>query len=341
MLRVGLVGVGFMGQNHFNMWQLVAGAQVVAVADKLPERVAVHTPALGGNVGEAKPLDFSQVGRYPSLEAMLGEADLDCVDVCTPTDLHAQMTVQALEAGRHVISEKPMALSVAQCDRMIAAAQASGRQLFVAQCIRFWPAYEVLAQWVAEGRLGKLVAARFTRLSGPPTWGAEGWLLDPARSGGATLDLHVHDSDFLLSVWGMPRQVSSTAANLETPGDKVDHIVTSYTYPGGFVCVAEGGWVMPPASGFEMSYWVLGAAGMLQFSSSQGVSPVFHPYAGESQTIEVSDETGYSRELAYFAECMGSGRQPDRVPPESSRDAIRLVLAERQSANRGQPVVLS
>ena len=174
MIRTALVGLGFMGQQHFALHQGMDSIELLAVCDKLPARAAEQAEAVGGNIGEAQKLDLSGVGRYTCFDEMLKHEGVEVVDICTPTHLHAAMTVKALEAGKHVICEKPMALNPAECQTMIDAAAANGKLLFIAQCIRFWPEYELLADWVKSGKLGKITSAKFTRLSPPPVWSGAG-----------------------------------------------------------------------------------------------------------------------------------------------------------------------
>jgi predicted dehydrogenase len=339
MIRLGLVGMGFIGQQHFGVHSALPGVEVVAVADTRTDRVAAQVPCVGGNLGEALPLDLSAQKRYTSLGEMLAAGGLDVVDLCVPTFRHAELAVQALEAGVHVICEKPMALTVAECDRMIGAARSAGKQLFIAQCIRFWPAYELLSEWVRGGKLGRLVSAKFWRLSAKPTWSESGWLLDSALSGGAFLDLHVHDADFVLSLWGLPPSVLSRSANLFSTGDPVDHVLTEYLYPD-FVCTVEGSFAMPTSYPFNMAFTVAGEKGLLSFSLGQDPNLLFYPAEGEPYAPEVSAETGYAREMSYFLSCMENGTQPERVSPQSAREAVRLVTAERESARNGVVVEL-
>lgn len=340
MTRVALVGVGFMGQTHFRLHRDAPEVEFVAVCDKLPERVAPETVSLAGNIGgDPTPLDMSALQRFTSLEELLASAEVDCVDICTPTDLHAEQAVACLEAGKHVICEKPMALSVAEGQRMIDAARAAGKFLFIAQCIRFWPAYEVLARMVAEGSLGRIVSAKFTRLSATPVWSESNWLLDSRRSGGALLDLHIHDADFIASLWGLPPAVSTVAANRFSSGDAVDHVFTQYLYPG-FACVAEGGWGMPAGFPFQMAFQVLGDRGALVFNSAADPALVLYTAEGEQVLPEVEPGAGYAREMAYFFQCLESGQAPTRVTPEDALQSVRLCAAERESARTGRPITL-
>jgi predicted dehydrogenase len=332
MIRTGLIGLGFMGQQHFAIHQAMGNVELLAVADKIPARVAEQADSIGGNIGEAKPLDLSALARYTSLDDLLAHDGLDCIDICTPTYLHADMAVQALEAGKHVICEKPMALTAVDCQRMIDAAAANDKLLFIAQCIRFWPEYELLADWIKGGQLGRIVSAKFTRLSPTPIWCSEGWLLDTALSGGAVTDLHIHDVDFILSVFGMPQALAAQAANRVTTGPNADHIVTQYFY-GDFVCMAEGGWGMPGTVPFEMGFQVLGEKGLLEFTLAKSPGLTFYPADGDPLHPEVPAETGYQREFVYFMDCLEKGIQGDRVTPASAKNSVAIVEAELAQAN--------
>lgn len=334
MVRVGILGMGFIGQQHFNTWKDVEGAQVVAVADKEIERVAESAAPIGGNIGDAAPIDLSGVQRYTSLEAMLGAGGLDVVDICLPTFLHPLLVEQALKAGVHVICEKPMALDVEGCDEMLAAAEESGKMLFLAHCIRFWPEYEVLARMIRNGELGRLVSLKLTRLSPSPFWSQGGWLNDPEKSGGALLDLHIHDADFIMSVLGMPPAVFSRAASLRPGGPRVDHVVTHYLYDN-MVVVAEGGWAMPPNYPFEMAFEALGEKGCLTFSTSHSPMLNFYPAEGGTVTPEYRAVTGYLQELEYFTACIRDNRPPERVTAFDAREAVRLIMAEKNSIESG------
>ncbi len=339
MVRMGLIGMGFMGQQHFTIHQAMENIELVAVCDENPDKVAEVAPAVGGNIGDATDLDLSAQHRYVCVEDMLDSEELDCVDVCVPTYRHADISIAALEAGYHCIVEKPMGRSVEDCDRMISTAEATGGMLFVAQCLRFFPEYEVLAEMVNNGDLGQVASARFTRLSPPPTWSEGGWLLDSKLSGGALLDLHIHDADFVLALFGRPHAVMSQANNVFSRGEKVDHVFTTYFYDD-LVCTAEGGWAMPQSVPFEMGFQVLGDKGLLELSLAKDPPLTFYPADGEPYSPDCAEETALEREIAYFVDCIENDRPPQRVTPQSARQAVALILAEQQSAQRGEIVAI-
>ena len=339
MVRVGVLGMGFIGQQHFGTWADVEGAEVAAVADKEVDRVAASAAPIGGNIGDADALDLSGVARFGSIEAMLAAGGLDVVDACLPTFVHQPLVEQALKGGVHVICEKPMALDVETCDEMLAAAEECGKSLFLAHCIRFWPEYEVLANMLASGELGRLVSLNLKRVSPSPFWSQGGWLNDAEKSGGALLDLHIHDADFIMSVLGMPPAVMSRCGHITADGPKVDHVITQYLYDDAVV-IAEGGWAMPPEFPFEMAFEALGENGCLTFSTSADPMLTWYPAEGGSEVPERRETTGYQQELEYFTECIAEGREPRRVTAFDAREAVRLVMAEKTSIECGQVVEL-
>ena len=157
MLRFGVIGLGFMGRTHLATLALHPQAQVVAVHDVLPERLAGPLAPGGGNIAVGgRSWDESVVRRCASLDELLGDEAIDAVVVATPSDLHAELSCRALSAGKHVLCEKPMALTLEDCDRMLAAARAAGRVLMIGHCIRFWGEY---AAATAVGRTGRCAPA--------------------------------------------------------------------------------------------------------------------------------------------------------------------------------------
>ena len=177
MTKIAVVGFGFMGRMHYGNWKRIPGARVVAICDA---NLAQLGNVSGGNIaGADASTDFADVAIYDDVGKMLAAGGFDVVDVTLPTPLHPDVTIAALKAGCHVLCEKPMALNVKSCDRMLAAAKRAGKVLLVGQCLRFWPEYVVLKALVDSGKYGKVVAADFSRSTPPPDGaGTHGWFLD-------------------------------------------------------------------------------------------------------------------------------------------------------------------
>ena len=226
-IRVGLAGLGGMGAVHFKSYRQIEGAEVVAVCDPDPKRLTGDWSGAAGNIdamtgGQA---DLSNLRTFTNYADLLA-SDVDLVDLTVPTYLHAEMAVQALRAGKHVFCEKPMARTSALAETMVEAAEEAGRMLMVGHVLRFWPEYLAMKEMIDSGVYGPVRSAVLTRLSATPAWSWENWMPDPARSGSAALDLHIHDVDTILWYFGQPLWVSSVGT-VDAAGG-VAHIVTQY-----------------------------------------------------------------------------------------------------------------
>lgn len=335
MLRVGIVGLGFMGRMHYRCWSAIKEAQITAVCESSPAVLASASEAAGGNVaGAAERIDLDSLQVFTDYDKLLKSGAADAISLTLPTFLHADFTERALKAGLHVLCEKPMALDVPQCDRMIDAAEASGKVLQIGHCIRFWPEYVVARQIIRGGSFGKVVGATFRRFTALPGWSSDSWFADEKRSGGQPLDLHVHDTDYIHYLFGMPSAVSST-------GDEaLTYIATQYRYPEGPAVVAESTWRMAQKFGFEMSFAIALERGSIHFDVSR--TPAFQVLpADESMPIpELPSGDGYSREVEHFAAQVAGEPVEPVITPMEARETIRLVLAEKHSAREGRIVEL-
>lgn len=339
MLKVGIVGLGFMGRMHYRCWTAIKDVQVVALCDANPNIIEDSKQA-GGNIeGASDAFNFDAANLYHDLDEMLQKENLDAVSITLPTHLHMKTAISALQAGCHVLCEKPMALNIDQCDQMIAAAQQTGKTLQIGQCIRFWPEYAYAKNIVETGKYGPCIAATFTRLSSPPGWSAEGWLLDTARSGGMVLDLHIHDTDFVHYLFGMPRAVQSFG--IRDQGGGFGHVVTHYRYNDDKVISAEGGWLMTGSFGFEMSFHIVLEKADLVYDCTQ--SPAFRlcPADADAFTPELPAGDGYSAEIDYFAKVIQGQNLPPVASLQQCRDSVKIVHAEIESAGKKAEIALT
>lgn len=336
MLEVGIVGFGFMGRMHLRCWQALEGVRVAAICDAKAGTFEEAERAAGNIEGAAEVVDLSGVRLYQDFEQMLAEEKLDGISLALPTYLHAEYSIKALEAGANVLCEKPMALNVAECERMIEAAGAGAKILQIGHCIRFWPEYAKAKEIVAGGEHGKVVAATFQRLGAEPRWAWDNWIMDRQRSGGMALDLHIHDTDFVQYLFGVPQAVHSFGTK-DADGHLV-HILTQYLYADNKVITAEGSWAMTPAFGFEMSFNIMLEKATLAYDCTR--LPAFRlcPAAGQAFTPEVEEGDGYFLEIAHFAERL-KGRNTGMVTTlQESRDSVKIVGAEKESIRTGRPV---
>ncbi len=296
-MRLAIVGMGFMGGVH------------AKAVDSLPDVELAAVVSRKAHAG---------VRQYEKLDDALADPSIDAVDLCTPTDLHEAETVAALRAGKHVLVEKPMSLSFASCQRMIAEAEKAGKTLMVAQVLRFFPAYLALQRAVDEGELGTIRSAVFRRRCAQPGWSE--WLKDKTRSGGGAFDLLIHDIDMSLRLFGAPSAISATGYEDTSAG--VDVISARLMYEGFAVDIA-GGWMFPGAFPFAMEFTVLGEKELLEYHSE---SRPLKRYGG-GEEVELESMDGYAAEIAYFAQCCTTGEKPVACDPASSAEAVRLALA--------------
>ena len=336
-MKVGIIGFGFMGRMHYRCWQAAEQATVTAICEANPAVLASLKEPVGNVDGAAEEIDLTGVAVFDDYDRMLAEADVDAVSITLPTFLHADFTVKALERGWHVLCEKPMALTLEECDRMAAAAKDSDKTLVIGHCIRFWPEYAKVREIIASGEYGAVRAATFRRMGAAPGWG-DNWFADTSKSGGMALDLHIHDADYVHYVFGMPGKVSAYGATL--PGGQVGHIVAHYDYGDDKCITAEGGWIMTPSFGFEMSFDIALEKATIVLDPSR--DPAFRvcPAEGEPFTPEVAGGDGYTREIAHFVSVALGDETLSVVTPEQSRETVRLVQAELASVERGEAVTL-
>jgi predicted dehydrogenase len=327
-----------MGRMHYAHWHAQDGVEVAAICHTDPDRLKSATGTSGNTEAAGAAIEFDTIQLYSDFDEMLAEGNLDAVSITLPTDLHAAFSIKALEAGLHVLCEKPMALNVAQCDDMIAAAQRTGKILLIGHCIRFWPEYARAKEIVDCGEYGTVVAVTFRRLGSIPAWSRSNWFTDEARSGGMVLDLHIHDTDYAQYLFGMPRAVRTFGAR--SLGLGLTHVVTQYLYGDDRLITAEGSWQMMPSFGFEMSFDIVLEKATLVYDNTR--EPPFRvcPLVGEAFTPEVEEGDGYSHEIAHFAKAIRGEKGKEVTTLEQSRNSVRIVEAEKESARTGKRVDL-
>lgn len=339
-MKVAIIGLGFMGSMHAQIYTALPGIELVAVADLNIE---------GTNKKVAEMGLSAQI--FPDLQTLLSSIDVDVVDICVPTDKHAELAITAAEAGKHLFIEKPLSLTLSKCEAIQAAISKASVFAQVGQCIRFWPEYVALKAFIDSGKGGALKSLSLQRRASRPTYSQEDWLNDEARSGGATCDLHVHDTDFVIHLLGMPKSVyAQTTQGRSGP----DHIFTSYQYDG-LAVHAEGGWDYPEHYGFCMAFEAVFENASVAFNSASGAPltltlgdqesvemKVEQPGPKESTTGEgnISSLGGYFNELEYFTNCLKANKAPEIATVAQATDSIRVLLAELKSAQTGTSATL-
>lgn len=312
-----------MGATHLNAFRGIDGVEIAAVSSTNRKALEGDLSDAGGNLGrETGAFDFSAVSKFADWHNLLEDPRVDAVDICLPTYLHVEAAVLALEAGKHVLVEKPMALDAAQCDAILDAASRSKQILMVAQVLRFWPEYVALREFLQAGVRSPILEAAFFRRCGLPDWSA--WLSDESRSGGAILDLLVHDIDQALHLFGLPDSVAARSLGL------VDTLDASLHYRDGTTVSIQGGWY---AAGepFSMGFRVSTDYGDLELKDGVSSSKT----NGEWRNIASPPGDAYLAELSYFVDCCRSGSRPLECLPFESASAVKLALLLKQSRRQG------
>lgn len=326
-MKVAVLGLGFMGSTHARAWAGIPGVELAAVMSSDQRKLSGDLSAVQGNLGgPGERMDFANVRKYGSVEAVLADAEIDVIDICLPTDAHARVAIAAMDAGKYVLLEKPLALNEADAAEVLAAASRSGRIFMVAQVLRFIPQYEYIAEVLP--RLGSVATAVFRRRCAAPAWSR--WLSDPDKSGGGVFDLLIHDVDFCISVWGVPHRVRATGAENLAQGIDVMHAELWYDGFDGPVLIT-GGWHHAGAYPFSMEFTVTAESATLEWKSGGELT---HYDSNEAKVIPVSDRDSFQAELAYFAECCALDRPPERCPPIQSAQSVAVMRALLDSRKR-------
>lgn len=337
-MNVWVIGCGGIGTAHSNAYKLLDDVNIVLMVDLIPERAEKLAAEHGAKTGT------SWQGALE--DALAGRIDRpDYVDLCIPSDMHADLAITFLDAGFPVLCEKPMANRLGDARRMLEASKRAGVPFMIAQVIRFWPEYGFLKQVYDDGRYGRLLSVSFTRICQVPAWG-DGWYIDPARSGMAPFELHIHDEDFVHYMFGMPDSVESYG--FEDYGKLNSILKTRYFYEGVDALIeAEAGWYLGALS-FTANYRavfddavLILEKGVLTVYDKDG--KVFTPELNQvevASNINLKSAGGMYHEIRYFADCVKQGRMPEMITPEQSAETIRLMYAELESASTKKRVEL-
>jgi predicted dehydrogenase len=333
-VNVAVVGLGFMGVTHIKTYQTLKAAKIVAVCDSVRVPVNGVLPGVAGNITGSGSIDLGRdLKVYRALDEVLADPEVDLVDLCVPTPVHPAQSIAALKAGKHVLCEKPLALNSEEARKIVQAAQAASGFFMPAMCMRFWPGWSFLKQLVKERTYGKLHVASFRRVSPMPTW-SKATYGSGKLTGGALLDLHIHDTDFVQFLFGRPKSVFATGV---TRGDSIDHVVTQYNFPGGPAVHAEGGWLLK--GNFNMSYTLMCDRATLDYSLARGAEALLITEEGKAtRVVKCEGPDGYSGEIRYMLEAIQSGKAPKVVTARDGLSAVEIAEAEAKSVRSGRVV---
>lgn len=332
-MQVGIVGAGSMGKTHAAGWNYIETCGVGA-------RLAGIT-ALSGGQSLANQYDVKHYQNYDELLA-----DVDIVDICTPSDLHHDMVLQAAKAGKHIICEKPIALSVEDGRAMIDACNQAGVRLFVGLVVRFIPEYRSAQEVVAAGTIGEPCVVRLKRVSYQPFKECDNWFLDESRSGGMILDLMLHDYDYARWLAGDVTRVFAKSVRATQPDAPGDYALVTLRFESGAIALVEGGWAYPIGF-FRKGFDIAGTDGVIE-SHIDATDPL-QTYLANSPEEEVSDVAAlktavaaspYTFELQHFYDALINNK-PFFVTPEDALAALQIGLAVRESLQSGRSITIN
>ena len=340
-VRVGLVGSQFISGIHAESLSRCAAAELLAVASPSPG----HAKTFAGR--------WHIPHHYTDVRRMLEMPELDMIVVGAPNHVHCEIAVDAFAAGKHVVMEKPLALNLAEADRMIAAARRANRKLMYAEELCFAPKYVRLKALLDDGALGApTLIKQSERHDGPHA--DHFW--DTARSGGGvTMDMGCHAVQFFRWMLNGAR-ISSVYAQMSTQvhGDRTvgdDNALIILEFENGTVCLAEESWTK--LGGMDDRAEIYGSRGvafadLLRGNSIETYSSVGYDYAvekagstvGWSFTIyEEAWNYGFPQEMAHFVDCVRNDRQP-LVTGEDGREVLEVIFAAYASAGTGRKIEL-
>ena len=340
MIRIGIVGIGFMGRIHFLASQKLTGAKVAAVCSRDAAKLSGDWSKTRGNFGpEPGRVDLTGVKKFTSLAEMLADPEIDLIDICTVTDQHAPISIQALKAGKHVLVEKAIGLTPLEADEMLAAAKASGKLLMVAHVLPFFPEFKFAAETIRGGKFGKLLAAHFKRIIAKPDWSPD--IADAAKTGGPAVDLHIHDTHFIGLVCGVPKEVFSVGT---IGGGAVDYLTTSYLYsPGGPAVSCSSGAVCMAGRPFVHGFEIFLERTSLLYDSS-GTALTLLTADGKSELVNLPGGgdplAAFTDEIQAAVEGVKCGQEPDLLSGQLARDALVLCHREIESVKSGRVVAV-
>lgn len=337
-VRVAVIGLGFMGRTHVGAFAAANAAgfanELVAVCDKSAERRAGRASREGNlqTSGAGEQLfDPAQVRGYEDAAQLFADPAVELVSICTHTSTHVELAKAALEAGKHVLLEKPVALDSASIEALIEVARRSKGLCMPAMCIRFWPAWAWLERAIASGEYGAVKSAVFRRLGSRPQWSSD-FYANSAASGGALFDLHVHDVDFATWCLGAPRFVSATGST--------EHVTSLYHYDSGPQhVVVEGGWDHTPGWSFKMAYTVVFERATADYEFGRAHELVL-ARDGVATPIAVEPHNGYDGEVRHLLSVLASGSRKLGATLEDALAHTRVIEAERKSLGVRQPVIV-
>jgi predicted dehydrogenase len=328
-MKVGIVGAGFMGTTHAAGWAETP-AEIVGFTAETQQEAGLLAKRYNAKV-------------YSDLAAIL--ADVDVLDICSPTHLHYEMALKAAAAGKHIVCEKPLARTTQEAQEIVTACRKAGVQLLVAHVVRFFPEYALAHSAVVEGQIGKPGVIRLHRGSYRPKKPAGNWFLDEEKSGGILMDLMIHDYDYARWVAGEVESVSARRVTELHPDAPVDYGLVILSHRSGALSHIAGAWAYPPPT-FRTRLEIAGDRGLIEFDSDSTApiqNLILKTDGADAPDVALPSspvsESPYTTQIKEFYGTLADGKTA-RVGATDGLIAVQIAEAALQSAHSGQPVRL-
>ena len=327
-LRIGVIGLGWFGEIHCETIVGIPNLELAALCTRRPDRLAEQASKFGVKK------------TYQDYRDMLADQDIDAVSIVTMWDQHTEPAVDALNAGKHVFLEKPMASTVADCNKIIAASKGAKGILQIGHICRFNPRYRMAKQAIDEGRIGKIVALQ-SRRNIPAAW-------TPAilEKIGPIVGDAIHDTDLMLWFTG-DRVVSAYAQTVSVRNLKYPDIgQTMYRFKGGATATLETVWCMPEKTPFDIDerMSIIGTEGIIHVQDTfpnLGIVDGNRLHSPDTTYWPMFDGVrggALRAEFDYFANCALKGKTPEIGRPEDAAAALEATIAAEESARTGNVI---
>jgi predicted dehydrogenase len=347
-LKVAVIGVGGIARTHMPGWEASQHAEVVAGADINPQVL--------GEWG--KKYGVTRLASTP--DEILSDPDIDIVDICVPNMHHAPLAIAALEAGKHVICEKPLAPTPEDVRQMIAARDRSGKQLMTAQHFRFAGVSQAMKKEIGTGSLGDIYHARSWMLRRNALIPTAGFVRKSLSGGGPCIDIGVHVLDLTLWLMGHPKPVAVTgvarAELAHQPGafsawhpapipsdfDVEDFAAAFVRFENGATLVIEVSWFLHHnTDGEDMQVWLYGTKGGAHWPKAEFLSTNHATRQLYNSTLKVTRDQmePHALECVEFARALSEGA-PSPVPPEQSLMVMTILDGIYRSQKAGREIAL-
>ena len=328
-MRVGIIGAGGMGSVHANAWR-AAGAEVAGIYARDGASASKLAAQVGGRV-------------VSSVTELL--SDVDVLDICSPTPSHLEYALLAASAGKHVVCEKPIALSIRDAQSMIDACRTANSRLFIAHVVRFFPQYRMAKDAVLDAQIGDLGVIRLKRAAYQPQIAGDNWFLDAARSGGMVVDLMIHDFDYARWLGGEVERVHARSAKSMFPDAPGDYALVTLRFKSGAMALIEGGWAYPKGV-FRTAIDISGTDGLIEWHSdaSSTIRPFLENTVQDGAPdvglpLSILAEDPYETQIRHVKHALETDT-PFLVSPEDGLEALRIALAVRMSLQTNRTVQL-